>query len=190
MRRYTRFWPSNEHRKYCKWIITENWRGHRCPWNRKIFSWFFFRNDRPRREQERETRSERWGEPCAIIEAGIATVGRHFDVAWKTMRDRTDARIEISIGTYLKKSSLQKTWPFFSKHLSVNLVPQSRHVRHLACQHLSRTLSAYWSKMASWQPPHFGIETGTFERVSCTVDAMVERATGYRVIRDGLIFRW
>ena len=70
--------------------------------------------------------------------------------------------MEIIIGTYLKKSSLQKTWPFLAKHLSVNLAPQSRHVRHLACQHLSRTLRTYLSRIASWQPPHFGIEAATF----------------------------
>jgi len=67
------------------------------------------------------------------------------------------------IGAYLKKSSLQNTWPFLAKHLSVNLAPQSRHVRHLACQHLSRTLRTYLSKITSWHPPHFGIVAATYQ---------------------------
>lgn len=38
-------------------------------------------------------------------------------------------------------------------------------MRHLACQHLSRTLRTYLSKIASWHPPHFGIEAVTFDAI-------------------------
>lgn len=86
---------------------------------------------------------------------------RRFSFFFSLSRERCTTKFLTIVGAYLKKSSLQKTWPFLAKHLSVSLVPQSRQVRHLACQHLSRTFNTYLSKIASWQPPHFGIEAVT-----------------------------
>lgn len=59
--------------------------------------------------------------------------------------------------TYLKKSSLQKSWPFRAKHLSFSWPWHSLHCRHLACHVLSSTLRMKRSRISSWQPPHFGI---------------------------------
>lgn len=59
--------------------------------------------------------------------------------------------------TYLKKSSLQKSWPFRAKHLSVSWMRQSLHWRHLACHVRSATFKINRSRISSWQPPHFGI---------------------------------
>ena len=59
--------------------------------------------------------------------------------------------------THLKKSSLQKTCPDLTKHLSASLAPQSAQMRHELCQHRSSTFRINRSTIGFSHPPHFGI---------------------------------
>jgi hypothetical protein len=61
------------------------------------------------------------------------------------------------VNTHLKKSSLQKTWPFRAKHLSLSCPLHSLHLRHFACHVRSSTFRMKRSRISSWQPPHFGM---------------------------------
>ena len=62
-----------------------------------------------------------------------------------------------AVSTHLKKSSLQKTWPFRAKHLSLSCPLHSLHFRHLACHVRSSTFRMKRSRISSWQPPHLGM---------------------------------
>lgn len=61
---------------------------------------------------------------------------------------RTHA-FSFTLDTYLKKSSLQNSWPFLIKHRSLRGTLHSVQCRHLACHVLSETLSIKRSKIIS-----------------------------------------
>jgi len=58
---------------------------------------------------------------------------------------------------YLKKSSLQNTWPFLRKHLSARMASQSTHLRHRECHVRSTTFNMNRSSIIPSQPAHLGI---------------------------------
>jgi len=82
--------------------------------------------------------------------------------------------LELCGMAYLKKSSLQKSWPFLRKHVVVRLPSQSAHFRHRECQVCSTTFNMNRSRIIPSQPAQRGIVAGNKEKIKFCLELLSE----------------